>query len=187
MATEYSSLDVRRVSAFSGVMAAGLAADSELFHFRWTSSTQRAIVLEVSLSAANDGTAFAAGTALFSVMKVENWSADGSGGSAITLTGNTGKMNSVISSQALPTLRIASTAALTAGTKTELLRVGSATGGVVATAGAVVLPPTTLYADVITGLQPILLASQEGFTVKGTVPATGTWKFNVNVSYLVLS
>lgn len=187
MATEYTSLDARRIAAFSGVMAAGLSADSEIFQFRWANASQRAIVLDVSLSAANDGTAFAAGTALFSVMKASGWTVDGSGGSAVTLTGNNGKLNNVISAQVLPTVRISSTAALTAGTKTELLRIGSAVGGVVATAGTVVLPPTTLYSDAFTGLQPVVLGNEEGFTVKATVPATGTWKFNVNVAYVVLS
>lgn len=185
---DIQSTDVRHVTTFSGIMAAGLAADSEIYQFRWTNATQRAAVLAVVVSAAIDGTAFTAGSANFKVTKSSAWTVDGSGGNTATLTGTNAKLNTAISGQTVAGVRTASTAALGAGTKTlDTTDTGglrfSAPGTVTHT---VLLQNIVLFSDAVAGGTQLVLNQNEGFSIRATVPATGTWGFSVTVIYGVI-
>lgn len=175
------------LSASSGTMAAGLAANSEIFQFRWTSSSLYALLRSVRLEAGSIA-AFAAGVGIFGMRMARSWSADGTGGTAVSFGTNDQKKRTSFATTAAPSalgVRIASTAALGAGTKTLDANdfAGLATG-VTATAGVTLLTPGTYLWERNTGDEwPIVLAQNEGFVIRATVPATGTWTFNVDMEW----
>lgn len=178
----------------SGIMAAGLTADSQVFHFRWAHATRICVVESVRIWAGNLGTAFAAGGFNFRLFRVQAWSADGSGGNAGTFTGANGKKRNRFATSSGLTMRVSSTAALTAGTQGAIDSdpIGQAGGSVTATAGTSMLPGSTEllqpssgkpYDLILTGVA----AAEEGFIVTATVPATGTWTFGVDVCWVELT
>lgn len=176
------------LSVTSGVMAAGLASNSEIFQFRWTSSTIQALLRSVRIEAGNAGTAFAAGVATFGMRIARSWSADGTGGTAITFGLNDQKKKTAWATTAAPSnagVRVASTAALGAGTKTlDGNDFAGLTCGVLATAGHTILTPGTYLWERNTADEwPVIFAANEGFVVRATVPITGTWTFNLDMEW----
>jgi hypothetical protein len=169
----------------SGTMAAGLAAGSEVFQLRWTSATFYCLVRSVKLSATVAGTAFAAGAPQFNLHIARSWTVDGSGGNAATLTGNSLKARTDFNTSVMGAIRVASTAALVVGTKTNDASAISSVFGVTGTAttGQIVAPDTALYNRVTPDEYPVLLESNEGLVIKATVPATGTWSLAVSVEW----
>src|SRR5947209_8198432 len=67
------------LSVTSGVMAAGLVANSEIFQFRWTHASYLMILRSIRLEAAVNTTAFTAGDAIFAGRAARTWTADGTG------------------------------------------------------------------------------------------------------------
>lgn len=175
-----------RISQLGGTYAAGTTAGVEAFHLRNASSVNRVAINKVTVRAMSLGTGFTAGSAQFELLVARSWTADGSGGTAATLTGNNAKKRSSFDTLADLTARIHSTGALTAGTKTldtvqmahSLHTVGTAAN--------------TVFADVALldgrpGEYPIILAQNEGIVIEATVPATGTWSALVTVDFDVLA
>jgi hypothetical protein len=172
------------ISLNSGIMAAGLAAGSEILQLRWTSTTKRCLIKQLHLTAANDGTAFAAGSGLFELVKAHTWTANGTGGTVATLTGNNANITASNPDTALVQLRYASTTNLGTGTKTLLDHpLEAALIGVPATAGILLLDQD-LFLESPDEEHPIVLDTNEGIIIRATVPATGTWKFSVNLKWL---
>jgi hypothetical protein len=170
------------IALTSGVMAAGLGVGSEIFQFRWTDPNKLCAVKRVALWAGSIA-AFAAGIVDFEMFIARNWTVDGSGGTAAAFTNNSGKLKSSFTDLVLGSARVASTAALTAGTKTLDAQAMSSLGGsVTATAGSVVMPVLEFISELAEF--PLVLAQNEGFVIKATVPATGTWSFGVAVRHL---
>lgn len=173
--------------AVSGTMAAGLAANSEIFQFRHSSASFTAPLHSVKLSASVAGTAFAPGVPNFSMTIARGWTVDGTGGTGIAFTGNTNKRRTdfATSSQASGNTRIATTAALTAGTKTLDTNTGPTIVGVTGTAttGQIVQPGTVLWERTTGAKYPVLFEQNEGFVIRATVPATGTWVFAAIVEW----
>lgn len=175
---------------FTGNIAAGAAALSELVQLRYT-GTNLVIVHDVILEHFRSlGTAFAAGDFLFSATRATGWTADGTGGA-------TQVPEKLRTSFAAPTatLRIATTAALGAGTKTLATQPLRAIRGIVSTgvnamqlglisasANITVGYPATpngisLVPDAeLPGSYPIILAQNEGLSIRATVPGTGVWE-----------
>lgn len=177
--------------SITGIIPAALAADSELFQFRWDPSdtTRKAVVRKVGISAAVSTTYFAAGVPLeLSLIKATAWTAAGTGGSSPTpaalLKRDSGMGNSLI---AAGDIRLATTAALGAGTKTlegvAMNRIAAGAPITASLSGQIFAPGTMLLdAYVDAGEYPLVLADQEGFVITcPNVPATGTWKLAVNV------
>lgn len=190
MAQQFAGYDGQAFSigVLSGVMAAGLAANSEIIQFRWVDATnlRRVRVLGIDLSAVVDVTGFTAGAALFDVVAARAFTVAGTGGTAQTLTGNNQKLRTSQNANVLGVtgeIRVATTAALGAGTKTlDAQGIGSIVGAGSATAGSLIVPQSALYKDIVSVYgQPLVLANQEGFAVRATVPATGTWRFAATV------
>lgn len=173
------------VAMVSGTMAAGLGAGSEIWQFRWTDASTVALIRSVRLWAGGI-TAFTAGFASFRLSFATSFTVAGTGGNTATLTGRNGKLRTSMSTTALSEIRCASTAALTAGTKTldaQSLRIVG--GSTTATAGTVILPPTELLnSSAGDPDHPIVLATNEGLAIICTVPATGTWTFGVDVDWV---
>jgi len=175
---------------FTGNIGAGAGALSELVQLRYT-STNNVIVYDVVLEHFRSlGTAFVAGNFLFDVIKSTAWTADGTGGvTQVPILFRTGF--------AVPTatVRVATTAALGAGTKTLALQPFRAIRGIVSTAinahmlglisaaanitvgypipsyGIPMLPDPTLP-----GAYPVHLGNNEGLSIRATVPGTGVWE-----------
>ena len=172
------------VAALSGIMAAGLGAAAEIWQLRWTSTTKLALITHLFMHASVDTTGFTAGTVTFNLFKATAWTAAGTGGGTLTLTGNNAKLDTNMASTAIGEIRVATTATLTAGTKTLLDSAHSTTvSGVGTAAGADILANHDMV-NVADLSHPMLLRANEGVVIQATVPATGTWKFGVELLWV---
>lgn len=186
----HGSLGAYAYGGFTGIIGAGLGANSEIFQFRWTDSTRLAVIRKIRISAAVSTTFFIAGVPLqIDLVKSSAWSAPGTGGTAVTPAALMKRRASMGSSLvASGDIRIATTAALGAGTKTlETLSLSTivAAGPMVSGSGTIIAPGTILWqAEVGDGEHPLVLASQEGFSIRSVaVPGTGTWQAAINVDW----
>jgi len=179
------ALGAYRISQLSGTMAAGLAANSEVFQFRWSDATRLCVVTSVSWDGlSGSATAFAAGFGKVDMLVARSWTADGSGGSAATITGNNAKQRTSMGATLLGASRIASTAALGAGTKTlDTQAVGQYSAAFGTGTSVQWVPQFDLFHADPGGESPLVFAQNEGFVVRATVPATGTWQFGVTVAW----
>lgn len=186
---DYGVLGSYRMSLLSGTMAAGLAANSEVFQFRWSDASRLCVVTSVIWDGlSGSATAFAAGFGKVDMLIARSWTADGSGGSAATITGNNQKQRTSMGTTLLGSARIASTAALTAGTKTlDTQGVGQYSAAFGTATSTQWIPQLDLYHADPGGESPLILAQNEGFVVRASVPATGTWQFGVTVCWTELT
>jgi hypothetical protein len=171
-----------RKSLLSGTMAAALAANAEIWQYRWTDATRLGVLTKVILDGlAGSATAFTAGFGKVDVMQARSFTASGTGGTAGTLTGNNGKNRTSMATTLMGDIRCATTAALTAGTKTldtdPIGQISFSVGVVVSVnyLGQVLLVDN----DAAHGQHPLVFAQNEGVAMRATVPATGTWQFGV--------
>lgn len=190
---DYGALGHYRAVLTTGTMAAGMAANGEVLQMRWVDATRFCILQQVSvLEFRNIAAAFAAGPYQFNVVRSTAWSADGTGGGAVGVADPQLQTRAATMGASLFStgFRIATTAALGAGTKTPdtlsmaacFGNVGSTPaiaeyfipkgGGVTGVGGPGV---DLMNPDVGGGEHPIVLAVNEGVSVRATVPATGTW------------
>lgn len=187
---DYGALGSYRLSLLSGTMAAGLAANSEVFQFRWSDASRFCVVTSVLWDGlSGSATAFTAGFGKVDMMIARSWTADGSGGSAATISGNNQKMRTgPMGASLLGAARISSTAALTAGTKSldtqAIAQYSAAIGTATSTQW---MPQFDLFHVDPGGESPLILSQNEGFVVRATVPATGTWQFGVTVCWTELT
>jgi hypothetical protein len=178
----------------SGTMAAGLAGNSEIVQMRWIDATRIMMLRSLKLSAHQQGTAFAAGAIEFNMTVARSWSADGSGGNAIVFsTNNTNKKRTdfPLSLFSDTGVRVASTAALGAGTKTldtnKAASLVSFVSSIATTAdSSPLLAPTYLWTRDTSDEYPFIFEQNEGFVVRATVPGTGTWTFGVTIEWCEL-
>jgi len=176
---------IYRVSHLSGTIAAGLGAASEILQFRWTSPTKLALIHRILLDGlAGSATAFASGFGKIDAVIARAWTADGSGGADLTMTTNNAKLRTSMATSAVGVIRGATTAALTAGTKTLDAQpfglLSLAFGTVVSVQYALQVP---LFDAMAGAQQPLALATEEGFVVRATVPGTGTWQVGITVEW----
>ena len=149
------------------------------------------MINDVRFSACVSTTFFAAGVPVqIDMIKSTGWTVAGTGGTAITPAALMKKRTSMGSSLvASGDMRIATTAALGAGTKTlETLALSSilAAGPITASLnGQIVAPGSTLFeANVAQGEHPLALVQNEGFSIRAVaVPATGTWMASITVDW----
>lgn len=188
-----------RLSLASGTMAAALAANAEIFQFRYVTAASRVCLVHgISICATvltmpAVSTTVAAGPFTLLAAIARAWSAAGSGGTRATLTTNNSKLRTAHATSEVNDAGISTTAALTAGTKTlDVANIGAVTAslflGTAVGAGATVLvPKENLLGEFAGGMAfPIALANQEGFVIRnGAVafPATMTWQFTVDVAW----
>lgn len=193
---DYGSLGAYQYAAESGAIAAGMAANGELLQARWTDATRFLVVHKCTCTGMRATTAFAVGAITIKSIIARAWSADGSGGTAATLSGNNQKMRSSMGTSLMGALRIASTAALGGGTKTldsndigQIVTHSSAgVGGATPIIGSIFLPIYDLFEqDIADGEHPIVLVASEGFVARGTVPATGVWNIGFMLKWAELA
>jgi len=187
---DYGALGSYRMSLLTGTMAAGLAANSEVFQFRWTDASRFCVVTSVLWDGlSGSATAFTAGFGKVDMLVARSFTADGSGGTAATVTGNNQKMRtSGMGATLLGSARIASTAALGTGTKTlDSQAVGQYSAAFGTATSTQWIPQIDLFHADPGGESPLILAQNEGFVVRATVPATGTWQGGVTVCWTELT
>lgn len=180
-----------RVGPTSGTMAAALAANAEIFQFRYVTAASRiALIYKVSISAGMNVAATAAAILAFKMTAARGWTAAGTGGTRIVLTTNNAKLRTSYPTSEVNDAGISTTAGLTAGTKTldatDLggVAFGIGTGAITVSLQSTILPQTLLFDADGEGQHPLVLANQEGFVIRnGAVifPATMTWNFSVEV------
>ena len=182
---DVGALGAYRIATTSGTMAAGLSANSAVWAFR-TGATNPCLVRRLTLSMWNAGTAFTAGRGNFNVFVGRSFSASYSaGGTAATLTGNNNKKKTAFATTSIAQIYTASTGAISGATVTlDANPITAVTYQVTATASQVMLQTIDLLD--LTGSEPswpLVLAANEGIVIQATVPATGTWSFQVNVAW----
>jgi hypothetical protein len=184
----------------TGTVGAGMGALGELVQMRWVDATGKiALIHEVQvLKFRNVATAWTAGQFIFDVCRSTGWTVDGTGGNAVAVTDPQMQLRSSMGNSLFSTgFRLATTAALGAGTKNLDTNPFGATYGmvdavavkfhipqsnVVTTASPAAGPGIPLWkTDIASGEHPIVLALNEGISIRATVPATGTW----DASFLV--
>lgn len=182
---DHGSLGAFRISGLSGTMAAGLAANSEIFQFRWVDATRPCVITSVVWDGlSGSATAFAAGFANVQLFIARSWTADGSGGTTFSLAGNNQKMRSSMNTTLVGGSRIASTAALSAGTKTlDQAAIGQYSAAIGTATSTQWMPQFDLFHVDPGGECPIILTQNEGIVIRATVPATGTWQFGVTMAW----
>jgi hypothetical protein len=145
----------------------------------------------VKISACVTTTFFAAGVPVqIDLAKATGWSAQGTGGTGVSPAALLKKRTAMASSLvASGDIRIATTAALGAGTKTLE---GTSMGAIVAPGpitaslnGLIIAPGTILFrSEAGDGQYPLALVANEGFIIRSVaVPATGTWQAAVQVDW----
>lgn len=184
MPYEFGALGTYMKALLTGTMAAALAGGSPIWSCRWTDPTRLALILKVALDGFGVATGFAAGFANFRLKPLRAYTVVDSGGTAGTLTGNNGKLRTSMATMLMADMRIASTATLTAGTRTAdtdaigILGLSLGTGGT-----AQLATPTPLLDASDAGRHPVVLAANEGLVIEATVPATGTWQAGVSCTW----
>lgn len=168
---DHGSLGAYSYGGFTGILPAALGANSEVFQFRWADATRLAVIRKVRISAAVSTTFFAAGVPItIDLVKSTAWTVAGTGGTGLTMAALL-KRRTAMGSSLLATgdARIATTAALGAGTKTlEGMSLSSIAASAPITAslnGTIIAPGTILWqAEVGDGEHPLVLAQNEGFS-----------------------
>ena len=200
--TDVGSLGAYQIVATSGTVAAGLAAAAPVFSFRWGDASRACLIKRVSMVAKNAGTAFTAGAQLHELLVARSFTASDTGGTSVLPTGNSQKKRTSFGTTLVTDMRIASTGTLTAGTRTlDGAAVGALRGLVPATqtsyimvgassnhvpgaaTTAFVMDWADLYVQDTGDEWPLVLVQNEGFIIRSTVPATGTWDFSIRVQW----
>ncbi len=182
---DYATLGMYQISVVTGTLAAALAANAQVFQFKWTDATRLAVILGFRTRFL-PLTPFTAATLTdhtsFNAFMVRAYAAGG-GGTTLTLTGNNAKLRTSMASS-LATINVSTTAALTAATTldaqpfSQSIRKGNRVNPAAATE-EVVMPTTDgmeFYPDVARGQHPLVLAQNEGFVIANRTvwPAAGT-------------
>lgn len=185
---DYGPYGSYRFSVVSGTLAAALAASGVVFSARWGDPTRFAVI--TSLRARFQPlTPFTAATltdhSSFDAVVGRTFTAPHTGGTALTLTGNSMKMRAAMAPTLFSDIRMATTAALGGGTVTpdphpfaQSLRKGNRVNP--ATGTEETIQPVTDGMNVdfraSDGEHPIVLSANEGILIRNRTvwPAAGT-------------
>jgi len=186
-----------RYSGFTGTIGAALAANSEVFQFRFLSGTKTfALVTRIEFEGMGIvAVATATGPLGFEAVPARAWTVAGSGGTRISVAGDNLQLETAIGNSQVSDMGISTTGALTAGTKTlDANAIGGVLGGV-GTAAVTAYGPTSIIAPgmFLEAYQnqemPLVLANQEGFVIRTTHagPAGLTYAARFGVSWKEVS
>lgn len=181
---DYGSLGIYSVAGATGALT-GFTALSEMFSFRWGDTTRFALVKRVVISAGIATALGAAGAFTFHLFTARSFTASQTGGSSILPSGNQNKLRTTGMGTTLATsIRIATTAALGAGTKTnDTNPIGTIVTASALAAGSQILAPYAIW-EAKPGEHPLLLAQDEGLVLQASSPsATGTWTIGVRMDW----
>lgn len=185
---EYGALGHYRFSVVTGTLAAALAANAVVFSAQWTHATRLAVITGFRTRFL-PLTPFTAATLTdhtsFDAFVGRTFTAAHTGGTALTLTGNSLKVRASMAATTFADLRIATTAALGGGTVTldphpfaQSLRKGNRINPAAATEEVIMPTMDGLNVDFRSGdgEHPLLLAQNEGIVVRNRTvwPVAGT-------------
>ena len=174
-----------RIGGASGALT-GAGANTPVFSLRWTSAILNALILQFQwwwfLSTAF-GTAQIVDHGLYAA---RGFSAADSGGTALTPATNDGKKRTSYPTSLVGDIRISSTAALTAGTRTLDAKHMGARGQWANAVGAALPAGVASFNFRIDDEHPILLAQNEGIILQNltAMGATGVIRLYVDVAWL---
>lgn len=167
--------------AASGLLT-GVAAAGPVFSFRNTGSNLL-IIRRVQVGFITT-TAFTAAQGLaYQLLRASSFTVSDSGGTALYTAGQNKSRTSFTNISSAPDIRISTTAALTAGTRTlETVSLGIASGS--STGVGTSMPQTTLL-EQDAGDYPLVLAQNEGFVITNVVAmgAAGVINLHVNIEF----
>jgi hypothetical protein len=188
MATRFDTHRSLRISEKSG-LCTGIAAGGSIFQFRNSHATLACLIRRIEVAHLVTTGYTAAQEVGYHVMRGTSWSVAPSGGTALTLTGAFGKLNTSAGSTILAAndVRVATTGALTDGTvtlDTHLLGADAA-WALAGTAGGAIGWNAIMFDDAPGDqrLKGLLLQNNEGFVIKSTIAqgAAGVGRWFVNV------
>lgn len=181
-----------RLSVISNTIAAALAANSELFQFRFVAGTKtKALLYIAKISAAIVSVGTAIGPIGFELVPARNWTVAGSGGTRIANTSDNMQTETALPNSQVLDIGIATTGALTVGTKVldangqgNILS-GILTGAATTQQVAELVTDRYLFNAMDAGGQPLVLANNEGFIIKTTHigPAALTYVIGVTIAW----
>jgi len=198
---DVESLGSYRIANSSGTMSAGLAANATIYSCRWSETTKAMLLHSVLFQARTLGTAFTAGDINITLNIAREFLVSDSAQNGLILGGNQSKRRTSFGRSyiLLGDLRISNTGAITAGTRTlDTFPSGRLRGFVPATQinypwfDALTIPGASTVAGVMTAVPlfqqeprgwPLVFVQSEGFVITATVPATGTWVFDVQMNW----
>lgn len=173
---------------FSIAAATGLttviAAGGSIFSFRWMDTGSYAIILRCEINA-SVATAFTAAQPVdCDLVVARGFTVSDTGGTSLLPSGEFQKMRSTMGSSIAGDIRIATTAALGAGTKTldaQAIGIAAFPGNALGVTGN----PTDLINVIGNGEHPLVLAANQGFNVRivTTQGAVGTVKYYVRLNW----
>lgn len=177
------SLSWNSLSAQTGLLT-GIAANAAVFSFR-NISANPIVIRRVGIGFLCSTAFTAAQKVDFGLIIARAFTVSDTGGTAISLTGNNTKhRNSLVQPTAID-IRIATTAALGAGTKTLDTNTIGINGGWVPAAGTIINVAQDNLLSHVAGDHPLILAQNEGFNIQNLtlMGATGVGSLYVNLEF----
>jgi hypothetical protein len=163
-------------------MVAGLVAGAPIYSFHW-SANLTAFIRRVRLSAWATGTAFTAGLATFDMFTARSFTAQYGGGNVANLLGDAAQLSTIMA-PSLAEIMYSATVALTPGTRVlDPDPLESRTVAVPITANTPFTTAPIVLFEKQQGEHPLTFLANEGFAIKATVPAAGTWAFSVTTEW----
>lgn len=176
-----------RISQLTGLLPAALAANAEIFQFRWGLATHLCAVKFIKVRFAVVTGFTAAQELAFDVVPSVTWTVSGTGGTAVTMGANNLKKRSSYPDSKVTDMRIATTAALGAGTK--VLSANPLMVGMQKTLAAAATVQDAVFEETLdmtnSGDGPFVLAQNEGFSVRNSIllGAAGTVRAAISVAW----
>jgi hypothetical protein len=170
-------------------LTTGIAAGGAIFSFRWTDSARVAVIHRILVGAVITTAYGTAQEVSADAVVVRGFTASDTGGTAISMSANSGKKRSNMASSLVGDLRIATTAALSAGTGTADT---NAFGYWIAAGGGTAFNSIGSQSGMSPLFQPlpgmehaVVLSQNEGFRVR--IPfaqgASGVVRYAINVDW----
>jgi hypothetical protein len=187
------SLGVYGEAAQSGAITATMASGATVFSMRWTDSTRLCLIRRVSVVGIVLTTITTAVRSDLQLFVARSFTSSDSAGTAVVPSSSENKLRTSFGGTLFATgnIRVASTAAVTAGTRTlDTNPIGRVLGFYATAAGSYVFGQGGGYAYLWDrtqlGLHPLVLAQNEGIVVTSSAagPATGTFTLGFQVEWL---
>jgi hypothetical protein len=186
---DVGALGAYRTAEFSGLMtviAAKTATAGHIFAWRWGDATRVALLRQLRIRYSIISGFTAAQELGFDAVIARSYTASHTAGTALTLTGNSFKKRTSMATTLLTDARIATTAALTAGTHTldaqPFLINSRRTLAAAATVEGLDFEETISFWD---GAHPFVFVQNEGFVIRNNIlmGAAGTVRLDVEVDW----
>lgn len=182
-----------QVSTSSGAIVTP-GANAPLFSLRWSppTATNLCMIRRIEIGAFVAAAVTTSQQVSISMQVARSFTVADSGGTAISFSAaNTNKLRTSMPPTAFSgggDMRIASTAALTAGTRTlDTNLMGTAVGTSGTAAGTTIIPMTAIFQQQ-TGDYPLILAASEGIIIANNVSlATGSLTLVVNLEWFEIA